>query len=135
MNQAGVIATWVGSILGILVLAGTALALIRGSYTKALTEALRTRLDETDKELTRERGRRERLEDRVKHVEAENETLKNLVLQRAEFEQINAAMREHHEQASINWTQLNEKMEEFYDRLAANQTQIITLVQTIGQSK
>jgi hypothetical protein len=92
MDGAAAVVSWAAGILGLLILAGLALALIKGSYNRARIEALRSSLDDTDKELARERGRRERLEDRVLHLEAENETLKALVLQRAEVEQLGTTM-------------------------------------------
>lgn len=115
MDNISSVAAWILGIILCLTAVGVAWALVRGSYTKARMEALRTSLDDTDKELEREKGRRERLEDKVLHLSRENNTLRELVLQRAEFDRIEAAVIEHRAAAEKHW----ERMETKTDQLVA----------------
>lgn len=109
--------TIVGAILTVLVLAGLAAALVRGSYNKASIEALRSdnadlreRLDDRDEKLAEKdtafdheiemRNLREtQLEERCEHLEAENKTLMELVTQRAEVAAVAERLEEHHYEA------------------------------------
>jgi hypothetical protein len=119
-SDIGTVAAWVLGIIVMLTAAGVAWALVKGAYTKARMEALRTSLDDTDKELAKEKGRRLLLEARVKHVESENDTLKNLVLQRAEFDLINEAMETHENNAVARAEAMLSTMKEYFDTIMAS---------------
>lgn len=104
----------VGAILTVLILAGVAAALVRGSYNKASIEALRTdnndlreRLDDRDEKLKEKdqtfeneiklRDLREtQLEERCDHLESENKTLMEMVTQRAEVAAVAGRLEDHH---------------------------------------
>lgn len=111
----------VATALGLVLLVGSVLAIVRGSYNKARIQALRednedlrNRVGDVEHSLEQEKaarerdaiaakGREEAMGLKVKHLESENDLLKQLVTQRANVDQVMERVNEHHRAAENAW--------------------------------
>jgi chromosome segregation ATPase len=103
----------IGGAITLLVLVGGAAALIRASYSKARVDALRednsdlrARVGDIDMELDRQKTRADMLEQKLTHVKAENDLLKDLVTQRANVEAIADVLDFHHKESMEAWEKI-----------------------------
>lgn len=114
----------VSAVIGLLILIGGGIALIKGSYNKARIEALhqditayQNRTEALEGDLERQTlkhdgeikacGIREQaLEDRCSHLETENHTLRELVTQRADVAEVSAQLATNHQEIIQKWTEL-----------------------------
>lgn len=127
----------VGGVLGILILLGGGLALVRGSYSKATIEALRGDNDDLRKRLTDVEANERRLidknddlEKRYTKIEGENIVLLEAVTQRAEVDRLIALattllersqsteekLDEHHSEAMSAWSTIASTLQQIRDK-------------------
>ena len=111
----------IGLVIAVAVAIGGGLALVRGSYTKARMEALRedngdlrNRVRDCEEKVKASEAREALLAQQVKHVESENNLLKEMVTQRANVEGIGNMLQYHHDQAMSRIDELPEKILEVF---------------------
>lgn len=108
----------VAAAVGLLILIGGALALVRGSYNKARIQALREdvgdyirRLDDCEERCSQAEHREEALELKVDHLKSENSLLTQLVTQRADVDKVLTLLSQHHEAAMAGQAALTEAIQ------------------------
>lgn len=106
-----------GLIMSVAVAAGAGLALVRGSYTKVRMEALRednsdlrNRVKDCEDKVSASEAREQLLDQQVKHMQRENDLLKEMVTQRANVEGIGNMLQYHHDQAMSRMDSLGDLM-------------------------
>jgi chromosome segregation ATPase len=116
----------IGAIIGLLIMVGGGLALVRGSYNKARIQALREdnddlrkRVDDMDREAERERSKVKTLTDKVTHLENENTLLTSLVTQRADVDTVLTELRDLQRKAEAHWARMSDAMEKLVNRSGA----------------
>lgn len=104
--------------LGTAAILGGVVAVFRASYSKARIEALRednqdlrSRIEDLERKEVRHHKREDELEAKVGHLESENETLRELVLQRVEVQGLGDLLTMHHQQAMNHWDRMTEAIE------------------------
>lgn len=104
-----------GAFLGILILCGGALALVRGSYSKARIQALRednddlrSRVEDLDRELDRRRDKITNQADKIEDLRSECRLLKELVTSKADVEAVTDFLEFHHNESVQAWELVRE---------------------------
>lgn len=115
------IPAWLGVVmttLGIAAIMGGVVATFRASYSKARIEALRednqdlrNRIEDLEAKEVRSSAKEDELESDIVHLKNENETLRELVLQRVEIVGLGDLMTMHHQQAMQHWDKMTEAIE------------------------
>lgn len=113
----------IAAVLGILMTAGLAMALVRGSYSKARIEALRgdnqdlrDRVKDLEASDERHLVKEKHLEQRCEHLENENKMLMEMVTQRAEVAAVAEQLTNHHEEAMRVWQEMAAAIERMGQR-------------------
>src|SRR5690349_2480241 len=115
-------ATGLAAIIGLLILIGGAIALVRGSYNKARIQALRednddlrARLNDCDKKISEHVAAETLLEQKVDHLTSENVMLTQMVTQRANVDEVITLLNVHHVQSMEYWERMTTAMEGMRD--------------------
>jgi chromosome segregation ATPase len=101
------------AVIGLLILVGGAIALVRGSYNKARIQALRednddlrARLDDCDKKINDHEQRETIMDGKIEHLQSENYILTQMITQRANVAEVVELLQEHHLQTTENWKKI-----------------------------
>lgn len=113
-----------GAVIAVLIAIGAGLTLVNGSYNKARMDALREdnddlrkRLDDTERDLLRERTKGEARDIRIKHLESENLLLTQLVTQKADVEGVKTDVHRVLEEIRTHHASMTKAYERLYDAI------------------
>lgn len=122
----------IGAVLSIALALGAALALVRGSYTKARISALRednddlrARVSDMDVELERRKAKEDVMSAKVDKINSENQLLRDMVTQRAEVEKVQAAVQAHHQAAMVTLEEHHQASTEAWTKISDALTVLI----------
>lgn len=103
-----------GSIAGIVVLAGSVLIYVKGTYSKSVIEALRADLSEERLDATKLQGKLDAQGAKLQAEITKNEVLTNLVTQKAQVEEVMALLNEHHQESLAAWAAITAELKRMH---------------------